>query len=119
MNVTALTSPRAPVASETPVFRPLRPAARPRRLLSRAETRVLAFSAAGYTKEETAVFLNSGDETVKSQRASIMRKFGARNMAHAVALAFTRQHLSVDILARVEEYVRAYEQNGTGKSKRA
>lgn len=71
----------------------------------------MAFSAAGYTKEETALFLNSGDETVKSQRASIMRKFGARNMTHAVALAFSRQHLSADIIGRVEEYVRAHESN--------
>lgn len=106
------TAPPAPIENITAVaVHPLRPAARPQRLLSRAETRVLAFSAAGYTKEETAAFLQSGDETIKSQRASIMRKFGARNMTHAVALAFARQHLTAEILARVEDYVQARESN--------
>jgi DNA-binding CsgD family transcriptional regulator len=94
----------------TPV-QPLRPAARPRNLISRAECRVLAFSALGYTKEETADFLNIGAETVKSQRASILRKMKARNMAHAVAVGFVHDLLNDEVIERVEEYVQATRQN--------
>jgi DNA-binding CsgD family transcriptional regulator len=87
--------------------RQFRPSARPRGLLSRSEARVLAFSAAGYTRDETARFLSVGAETVKSQRQSGQHKLRARNTAHAVALAFARGYLTADVLARVAAYAEA------------
>lgn len=87
--------------------RALRPAARPHGVLSRSEARVLAFSAAGYSRDETARLLRVGAETVKSQRESVLRKLRARNTAHAVALAFARGHLDAEILDRIAAYVEA------------
>lgn len=87
--------------------RPLRPSARPFGVLSRNEARVLAFSAGGYNRDETARLLLVGPETVKSQRTSIQRKLGARNTAHAVAIAFARGYLTAELLDRVAAYVEA------------
>jgi len=81
------------------------PSAHPRNVLSRAEARVLAFTAAGYGRDETARFLGVGAETVKSHRESVLRRLGARNTSHAVALAFARGHLSRETLARVAAFV--------------
>lgn len=81
----------------------LRPSARPYGLLSRNEARVLAFSAAGFSRDETARLLRVGPETVKSQRESVLRKLRARNTAHAVA----RGHLTAEILDRIAAYVEA------------
>lgn len=85
----------------------LRPSPRRHGGLSRGEARVLVFSAAGYGRAETARLLQVGAETVKSQRASALRKLGARNTAHAVAIAFARGYLNADILAGVAAYVEA------------
>lgn len=85
----------------------LRPSARPRGILARSEARVLAFSAAGYNRNETARYLRVSAETVKSQRESALRKLGARNTAHAVALASARGLISADTLTRVAEFVEA------------
>ncbi len=79
----------------------LRPSARPHGVLTRNEARVLAFSAAGFSRDETARLLRVGSETVKSQRESALRKLRARNTAHAVALAFARGHLTAEILDRI------------------
>lgn len=85
-----------------------RDALEPKRL-SGAERRVLAFSACGYTKEETARYLTVGVETIKSQRQAILTKLGARNMPHAVALGFLQGDLSPDRLRRVKNAVEMYE----------
>lgn len=85
-------------------LRPLCPSARPHGLLSRGEARVLAFSAAGYSRDETARLLQVGAETVKSQRESVLRKLRARNTAHGVAVAFVRGYLDADLLARAAAY---------------
>lgn len=86
----------------------LRPSARPSGLLSSGEARVLAFAAAGYTKDETARFLRVGTETVKSQRTSLQRKLRARNTAHAVAIAASRGLLGPETLARVDALVEGW-----------
>lgn len=85
----------------------LRPSARPFGVLSRNEARVLAFSAAGFNRDESARLLRVGAETVKTQRQSVLRKLRARNTAHAVALAFAGGHLTGEILDRVAAYVEA------------
>ena len=90
---------------------PLRPAARPRGVLTRAEAFVLVFGAAGYTKGETAEWLGVGEETIKSQRASIIKKLQAKNFAGAVAIGFARGHLYAEHLDRIEDYVAQMKQN--------
>jgi DNA-binding CsgD family transcriptional regulator len=85
----------------------LRPSARPHGVLSRGEARVLVFSASGFSRDETAQLLGLGPETVKTQRQSAQRKLGARNTAHAVALAFARGLLTAEVLDRVARYVEA------------
>ena len=87
---------------------PLRPAAHPQNVLSRAEARVLVFGAAGCTKAETALYLSVGEETVKSQRASIIKKFGARNFVRAVAYAFANGYLSKIHLERADQYIEQF-----------
>jgi DNA-binding CsgD family transcriptional regulator len=53
--------------------------------LSPSEREVLEDAALGLTVNETARKRMKGEETVKTQRRSILLKLGARNMAHAVA----------------------------------
>jgi DNA-binding NarL/FixJ family response regulator len=55
--------------------------------LTPAELLVLQAAARGYTARETARFLHKGIDTVKTQRVSVLVKFGARNIAHAVCIA--------------------------------
>jgi DNA-binding CsgD family transcriptional regulator len=59
--------------------------------LSPSERDVLEDAALGLTVIETARKRMKGEETVKTQRRSILLKLGARNMAHAVATAM-REH---------------------------
>jgi DNA-binding CsgD family transcriptional regulator len=61
---------------------------RPQRLvcLTVSESEVLADAALGLTVGESARVRGKGRETVKTQRASILLRLGARNMAHAVSL---------------------------------
>ena len=54
--------------------------------LTASEREVLADAARGLTVDESARVRGKGGETVKTQRASILLKLGARNMAHAVSL---------------------------------
>ena len=55
--------------------------------LSESEAGILMDAANGLTVKESASLRHKGSETVKSQRRSVLLKLGARNMAHAVAMA--------------------------------
>ena len=77
--------------------------------LSVAERRVLAFSACGYSKEQTARYLSVGVETVKSQRQAILSKLRARKMTHAISIGFLQGELSQERIKRVEHYVEMFE----------
>jgi DNA-binding NarL/FixJ family response regulator len=52
--------------------------------LSSSEREILEDASQGMTASESAARRAKGSETVKSQRAAILVKLGARNMAHAV-----------------------------------
>lgn len=56
--------------------------------LTPAELRVLAFAAQGWREKQTAAALHLNIETVKSYSKQARRKLGARNTAHAVAIAY-------------------------------
>jgi len=62
--------------------------------LTERELEVLARAAAGDTMVETARRVFLAPETVKTYRQRIIRKLGARNITHAVALAVALGHLS-------------------------
>ena len=55
--------------------------------LTRAENRVLALLAEGLSSKQMASNLGRSVKTIDNQIASIMRKLGARNRGHAVAIA--------------------------------
>jgi DNA-binding CsgD family transcriptional regulator len=57
--------------------------------LSLSEMEVFEDAAAGLSVVASARRRSKGAETVKTQRRSILLKLGARNMAHAVALAIS------------------------------
>jgi LuxR family maltose regulon positive regulatory protein len=61
--------------------------------LSPSELGVLEDAAFGLTVQESAMRRVKSPETVKSQRKSMLAKLGARNMAHAVAIAAQRSML--------------------------
>jgi DNA-binding CsgD family transcriptional regulator len=66
-----------------------RPAQRPREgrgSLSHAELEVLHDAAEGLTMQETAAKRGRSTQTVKTQRANLLLKLHARNIAHAVAV---------------------------------
>lgn len=77
--------------------------------LTKAERRVLAFSACGYTKKETARYLWVSSETIKEQRQTIIRKLQARNMLQAVSIAFRLGELTHERLGLVEHCVAVFE----------
>jgi DNA-binding NarL/FixJ family response regulator len=54
--------------------------------LTASEREVLTDAAHGLTVDESARVRGRGSETVKTQRASILLKLGARNIVHAVSL---------------------------------
>jgi len=70
---------------------------RPRRLegkpLSTREFEVLHAAAEGLSAKETAEKLVKSQHTVIAQRRAIQAKLGARNLPHAIALAFRRHVL--------------------------
>lgn len=74
-----------------------------RQLLSRAEMRTLLYVIAGLTTQEIAEKLGRSPETVKSHRESILRKLGAENISHAIALAYERGILKPGTLSRVQD----------------
>lgn len=56
--------------------------------LSASERKVLVYTALGFSTQDTATKLGRSTETIKSQRESILRKLGARNMTHAITICF-------------------------------
>ncbi|HXG76134.1 MAG TPA: helix-turn-helix transcriptional regulator [Gaiellaceae bacterium] len=66
------------------------------RPLSRRELEVLALVAEGYTSKEIGARLFVSEETVKSHISNILACLGARNRAHAVAIALREGVLAVD-----------------------
>jgi DNA-binding CsgD family transcriptional regulator len=72
-------------------------------LLSRAEMRVLLYVIAGLSTNDIAEQLGRSPETVKSHRESLMRKLGADNIGHAIALAYEQSILKPGTLARVQD----------------
>ncbi len=67
----------------------------PRDWLTERELEVLRLAAEGCMVTETAERMFLGHETVKTYRARIFLMLGARNLAHAVALAYERGILPV------------------------
>jgi DNA-binding NarL/FixJ family response regulator len=58
--------------------------------LSNCELMVLRYAAKGFTVQETADERHTGNETVKTQRKAVIRKLRARNMIHAVSVAYQK-----------------------------
>jgi DNA-binding CsgD family transcriptional regulator len=58
--------------------------------LSEPELLVLSAAARGFSAEETADLLIKSRHTVIAQRRSLQAKLEAKNLAHAVALAYER-----------------------------
>jgi RNA polymerase sigma factor (sigma-70 family) len=56
--------------------------------LTARELDVLRWAARGASARETAARLGRGEQTIASQRKRVIGKLGARNMAHAIAIAF-------------------------------
>ena len=61
--------------------------------LSEPELQVLRAAADGLSAQETAERLVKSRHTIMTQRRMIEAKLGARNLPHAVALAFRRKLL--------------------------
>lgn len=59
--------------------------------LSTPELEVLRAAAEGLSAKETAERLVKSHHTVIAQRRAIQAKLGARNLPHAIALAFRRR----------------------------
>lgn len=58
------------------------------RALSHREREVLALIAEGYTSKDIGEKLHVAEETVKSHVTNVLGYLGARNRAHAVAIAW-------------------------------
>lgn len=58
--------------------------------ISRHEVRLLELAAAGTSNKDIGGQLFLAEDTVKSQLRRLYAKLGARNRAHAVAIAFRR-----------------------------
>jgi DNA-binding CsgD family transcriptional regulator len=69
------------------------------RELSPAERRSLIGAAMGLTGPELAQQCGLSLETVKTQRRKLLLKLGARNVAHAIALAYERKLLEPGLLS--------------------
>jgi len=63
------------------------------RELTDPELDVLRFAARGLSARETAENLFKSEHTIIAQRRAIQAKLGAKNLLHAVALAYQRQVL--------------------------
>jgi DNA-binding CsgD family transcriptional regulator len=61
--------------------------------LSKPELDVLRAAADGLSAKETAQRLVKSEHTVIAQRRALEAKLGARNLPHAIALAFRRRVL--------------------------
>jgi DNA-binding CsgD family transcriptional regulator len=64
--------------------------ARDRWTLTAREGEVLKFAALGFTSAETGARLCLAPATVKWHRGNLIAKLGARNIPHAVAVAYER-----------------------------
>lgn len=62
--------------------------------VTRAERGILEGISRGLSNREIGVHLNLSEDTVKSKTRALYRKFGARDRAHAVALALRQQLIS-------------------------
>ena len=62
-------------------------------LLTTPELEVLRAAAEGLSAKETAEALVKSPHTVIAQRRAVQAKLGARNLPHAIALAFRRRVL--------------------------
>lgn len=60
--------------------------------LSPKEEEVLSYFLQGFTAQEIAKKLTLSEETIKSHRKAILRKYGARNMVHVATL----YHLGIE-----------------------
>lgn len=58
--------------------------------LSKPELAVLRAAAEGLSARETAEELVKSEHTITTQRRTVQAKLGARNLPHAIALAFRR-----------------------------
>jgi DNA-binding CsgD family transcriptional regulator len=67
---------------------------RPGTPLTLRERRVLALTGRGLPSYEIARRLHWGLDTIKDDRRRIRGRLGARNMAHAYAIAFRRGQVS-------------------------
>jgi DNA-binding NarL/FixJ family response regulator len=65
-------------------------------VLSPREREVLALMAEGLTAEQVALRLAVGVETVRTHVRNAIRKLGARNRVHAIALALERGEIGLD-----------------------
>jgi DNA-binding CsgD family transcriptional regulator len=61
--------------------------------LSTPELEVLEAAAAGLSAKETATRLVKSQHTIVAHRRAIQAKLGARNLPHAIAIAFQRHVL--------------------------
>lgn len=61
--------------------------------LSDPELEVLRAAAEGLSARETAEQLVKSEHTITTQRRAVQAKLGARNLPHAIALAFRRRVL--------------------------
>jgi DNA-binding CsgD family transcriptional regulator len=77
--------------------------------LSQPEMDVLVAAADGLSAQETAVRLVKSKHTVIAQRRSAQAKLGARNLAHAISIAFRRRVLDPDAEANVSASRAAFE----------
>lgn len=64
--------------------------------LSRRETEVLKYTAAGNSNKRIAYALSISEKTIKNHMASIMGKLNANNRAHAVVLAIRKGWLNIE-----------------------
>lgn len=63
--------------------------------LTEKETTVLSLLAEGHTRDSVAEQMHYSPETVKLYVKKILRKLGARNTAHAVAIAYRAGELEL------------------------
>lgn len=56
--------------------------------LSARETEVLLYSAEGHSLKQIADMLSISADTVDTHSRNVVKKLGANNMKHAIALAF-------------------------------
>ena len=71
-------------------------------MLSPPELEVLESAAAGLSAAETATVLIKSEHTIVSHRRAIQAKLGARNLPHAVAIAYEAKVLPLRSELEVE-----------------